>query len=94
MAPDPLTEEAARWRARLESGAADPDAVEAWLQADPRHRSRFEAVGAVWSFFDEARDQSPFPVAKVLFAVTLENLGCGIACGSLDFGITVNERHT
>ncbi|MBV9512321.1 MAG: FecR domain-containing protein [Caulobacteraceae bacterium] len=56
MAPDPLTEEAARWRAQLEDGTADGDALEAWLRADPRRRSRFEAVGTVWSFFDEVRD--------------------------------------
>lgn len=56
MTPDPIAEEAARWRLRLESGTADLGAFEAWLQADPRRRARFEDMQSVWAFFDQVRD--------------------------------------
>jgi transmembrane sensor len=51
-----VAEEAARWRLKLEAGVADREALSEWLGRHPSHRSAFQDVEEVWSFFDAARD--------------------------------------
>ncbi|MFT4052896.1 MAG: FecR family protein [Novosphingobium sp.] len=48
--PDDIADEAARWFAERDSGLlADDAALNAWLQADPRHALAFAEMEIVWS---------------------------------------------
>jgi transmembrane sensor len=49
-----IDEEAATWIWRLDGGAAgaDPEAFEAWLRQDPRHRRAYEDLAKVWETLD------------------------------------------
>lgn len=50
-----LMDEAADWLARLDSGAADPAAFEAWRDADPRRASAFVQVANAAQALDRAK---------------------------------------
>lgn len=45
-------DEAALWKARLDSGSADAAAFERWRAADPAHAIAFARVSAAWSALD------------------------------------------
>src|SRR5215469_13563738 len=50
-----IDEEAAAWIWRMEGGpaaGADPEAFEAWLRQDPRHRRAVEELSKVWETLD------------------------------------------
>jgi transmembrane sensor len=50
-----IDEEAAAWIWRMEGGpadGADPEAFEAWLRQDPRHRRAIEELSKVWETLD------------------------------------------
>ena len=50
-----IDEEAAAWIWRMEdgpAGGADPEAYEAWLRQDPRHRRAVEELSKVWQTLD------------------------------------------
>jgi transmembrane sensor len=56
MRAESLTEEAARWRIRLDAGEVDVAELEGWLAEDPRRRRAFEQMQSVWTFFDAVRE--------------------------------------
>ena len=50
-----IDEAAAAWIWRMEggpAGGADPEAYEAWLRQDPRHRRAVEELSKVWETLD------------------------------------------
>ena len=50
-----IEEEAAAWIWRMESGSpntADPEAFDAWLRQDPRHRRAVDELSKVWESLD------------------------------------------
>jgi transmembrane sensor len=56
--PGSAREQAVRWIVRLQSGAVTGDdrrAFDAWLAAQPEHRSEFEQVSKMWTTLDDAR---------------------------------------
>jgi transmembrane sensor len=57
MRPESLSEQAARWRMRLEAGEVDAAELQSWLAGDPRRRRAFEQMQSVWTFFDGVRDE-------------------------------------
>lgn len=59
-----LIGEAADWFAALDSGAASPDMVAAWRDADPRHASAFAQVAATWGQLGDLRGLGAAPVAE------------------------------
>ena len=56
---DALIAQASRWLARLDAGRTDPEAFEAWRDADPRRAAAFAEVAAAWSRLDALRDAEP-----------------------------------
>lgn len=54
-----LIDEAAQWLAALDAGTADPEAFEAWRDADPRRAAAFAQVASVWTGLGEARHVAP-----------------------------------
>jgi transmembrane sensor len=66
-----IDEEAATWIWRMEggpAGGADPEAFEAWLRQDPRHRRAVEELSKVWETLDGIA-ASPLVAAPGLPAV-------------------------
>lgn len=57
MARDPIIEEAARWRVRVEAGTADAGELEAWLAVDRRRRSAFDKVQMAWGAFEDVNEE-------------------------------------
>jgi transmembrane sensor len=65
-----IEEEAAGWIWRMESGSpttADPEAFEAWLRQDPRHRRALDELSKVWESLDTLAEA---PRAQVLPALS------------------------
>ena len=72
-APSPdieaISDTAARWIARRDAGlsAGEQSELNAWLAADPRHRSALEHYARTWSVFDRpGRDGTADTVVRVL----------------------------
>ncbi|MFZ5746481.1 MAG: FecR family protein [Pseudomonadota bacterium] len=60
-AKDAITDQAAAWLVRLDSGTADTEQFERWRNADFRHASVFAQVAATWKRTGDLRGLSPAP---------------------------------
>jgi transmembrane sensor len=63
-----IDEEAAAWIWRMEGGpaeGADPEAFEAWLRQDPRHRRALEELSKVWETLDGITAAPELPRTEV-----------------------------
>ena len=50
-----IADQAADWLIRLDAGKADPDAFEAWRNADPSHAAAFAQCAAIWQATSDLR---------------------------------------
>lgn len=83
-----LLEEAALWRARLDSGSAEPAEFERWRAASPENAIAYARIASTWTAFDDMAVAPVRPVRRPdRRAALLGLLGVGVVASGLGLGV-------